>query len=340
MAWNNEFPHFENNKQVLDWILKQYSTFNQRIQEIQDHFDEVAQGMAEQVAELEQDFTEFTQTVNNNFSQLSHDMEIQVQREVAEIQRQINIISQNMAEYVDAHMSEWQQQAIEILFESDDRNFDTNSTITCEKNYGEVWDAIDNPDYQFKLSYNQGTTLDNILLTNIERFGAKTSSTGYIIMEGVRGDYTYTVRYSYSGTIACTTPELIHPTISNQYSAVALSVSDLDNDGNISGETGLILSKGTYLVTCEITVETPSDSNATNINFELISESNIDDLIKIRDTFADIHRTQYRSLTGLYKSNDTTTNNKLKCNIRIDSDTPTATNFNSLTVKMRSIKIN
>lgn len=339
MAWNNEFPHFENNKQVLDWILKQYSTFNQRIQEIQDHFDEVAQGMAEQVAELQGDFTEFTQTVNNNFSQLSHDMEVQVQREVAEIQRQINLLSQNMAEYVEAHMEDWQQQAIEILFESGDRNFDGNSTITCEEDYGEVWDAIDNPDYQFKLAYRQGTTIDDILLTNIERFGAKTSITGYIIMTGIRGDYTYTVKYMYNGTLSCMTPELIHPTISNEYIAAAFSASDLDSDGYITSESGLALSKGTYLVTCNVEVDTPNDSVGNHIQFSLESDTNITDLIKINDTFTDAHTMQYSNLTGLYKST-AITNNTLKCRTLINDDAPTALNFVGLTVKIRAIKIN
>lgn len=339
MAWNNEFPHFENNKQVLDWILKQYSTFNQRIQEIQDHFDEVAQGMSEQVAELQGDFTEFTQTVNNNFSHLSHEMEVQVEREVAEIQRQINLLSQNMAEYVEAHMEEWQQQAIEVLFESNDRNFDGNSTITCEKDYGEVWDAIDNPDYQFKLAYRQGTTVDDILLTNIERFGAKTSITGYIIMTGIRGDYTFTIKYMSNETLSCMTPELIHTTISNEYNAAALSASDLDSDGYITGESGLALSKGTYLVTCNVEVYTPTDGVGNYIQFSLDSNTNITDLIKVNNTFTDAHTAQYSNLIGLYKSTDST-NNTLKCRILIDNDVPNVTNFTSLIVKIRAIKIN
>lgn len=111
MAWNNEFPHFENNKQVLDWILKQYSTFNQRIQEIQDHFDEVAEGMAEQVAELEQDFTEFQTAINGQLDQFEDSIQGQLTEGLENIQSQINVISTNMATYINEHMEEWQAEA-------------------------------------------------------------------------------------------------------------------------------------------------------------------------------------------------------------------------------------
>ena len=111
MAYLNEFPHFENNKQVLDWILKQYSTFNQRIQEIQDHFDEVAQGMAEQVAELEQDFTEFQTAINGQLDQFEDDIQGQLTDGLNNIQSQINVISTNMATYINEHMEEWQAEA-------------------------------------------------------------------------------------------------------------------------------------------------------------------------------------------------------------------------------------
>lgn len=111
MAWNNEFPHFENNQQVLDWILRQYSTFNQRIQEIQDHFDEVAEGMAEQVAELEQDFTEFQTAINGQLDQFEDSIQGQLTEGLENIQSQINVISTNMATYISEHMAEWQAEA-------------------------------------------------------------------------------------------------------------------------------------------------------------------------------------------------------------------------------------
>lgn len=111
MAWNNEFPHFENNKQVLDWILKQYSTFNQRIQEIQDHFDEVAEGMAQEVAQLELDFTQFQSDINGQMDRFEDDIQGQLTEGLNNIQSQINTISTNMATYINEHMAEWQAEA-------------------------------------------------------------------------------------------------------------------------------------------------------------------------------------------------------------------------------------
>ena len=111
MAYLNEFPHMEANKLNLDWLLEQYSTFNKRIKEIQDHFDEVAAEMASEVNQLEQDFDDFKQTVNTNFSNLSHDIEVQVNAAIADIQRQIDAINNNMETYISEHMNEWQMDA-------------------------------------------------------------------------------------------------------------------------------------------------------------------------------------------------------------------------------------
>lgn len=111
MAYINEFPNWDSNKLNLDWILEQYSTFNQRIQEIQDHFDEVAQGMGELVAELEQDFTEFQTTVNGQLDQFEEDIQQQLTSGLTDIQQQVTFISSNMASYIAEHMNEWQAEA-------------------------------------------------------------------------------------------------------------------------------------------------------------------------------------------------------------------------------------
>lgn len=301
MAYNNEYPHFENNKQVLDWILKQYSTFNQRIQEIQDHFDEVAEGMAQEVAQLQQDFTEFTQTVNNNFSSLSHELRTQVQLEVAEIQRQINLVSQNMAEYIEAHMEEWQTEAIEVLFESNDRYFDNNSTITCSKTYAEVWDAIDNANYQFKLSYNEDDTVDNILLTNIKRFGEKTSNTGYIIMEGVADNYLYTVRYNHDGTLSCVKPKLISNIIKNtNYTQSGTLVVD-GNTATFDGDDGYQIGIGTYLVVAKININPTGSTLQAGV--EIIGDANT--TVKLKAIFDGVEPS-VATVSGIYVGNTAT----------------------------------
>ena len=111
MAYLNEFPHFEANQLNLDWILEQYSTFNKRIKEIQDHFDEAVATIQGEVEELNNDFEEFKETVNSNFDTLSEELEGQVNEAITDIQRQVNIINEHMETYVAEHMEEWQAEA-------------------------------------------------------------------------------------------------------------------------------------------------------------------------------------------------------------------------------------
>lgn len=129
MGYLNEFPHFESNKLNLDWILEQYSTFNQRIKEIQDHFDEVAEQMqqgidtfeesvnnslaqmTQDITDLQGDFDTFVETVNQNFSDLTDDIRGDVDEAITDIQNQITAITNNMVTYISNHMEEWQAEA-------------------------------------------------------------------------------------------------------------------------------------------------------------------------------------------------------------------------------------
>lgn len=111
MAYINEFPNWDSNKLNLDWILEQYSTFNQRIQEIEDHFDEVAEAMGQEVEQLESDFNDFKTLVNNNMDAFELSIQRQLNQGLSNIQSQINTISSDMATYISEHMSEWQAEA-------------------------------------------------------------------------------------------------------------------------------------------------------------------------------------------------------------------------------------
>ena len=111
MAYINEFPNWDSNKLNLDWILEQYSTFNQRIQEIQDHFDEVAEAMGQEVDQLESDFNDFKTLVANNMDAFELSIQRQLNQGLSNIQSQINTISSDMAAYISEHMSEWQAEA-------------------------------------------------------------------------------------------------------------------------------------------------------------------------------------------------------------------------------------
>jgi hypothetical protein len=101
MGYLNEFPHVESNKLNLDWLLEQYRTFNDRIAEIQAHFDEVAEEMRQENAQYKADmlaaFNSFKDDVNE---------------QVASISNAIEQVSDNVTEFVGEHMDEWQLDAM------------------------------------------------------------------------------------------------------------------------------------------------------------------------------------------------------------------------------------
>ena len=101
MAYQNEFSHVDNSELNLDWLLDQYATFNDRIAEIQAHFDEVAEQMrTENLAYknlMEQAFNSFKREVNSK---------------VASINIAIEQVSNNVAGFVEDHMNEWQLEAM------------------------------------------------------------------------------------------------------------------------------------------------------------------------------------------------------------------------------------
>lgn len=122
MGYLNEFPHFEANTLNLDWLLEQYSTFNKRLQELHDHFDEAVATMEQDIAQfktyvngeltsIRNDFNEFTELVNSNFETLSTELTEVINEAHDDIENQITEITNNMVEYVSDHMDEWQAEA-------------------------------------------------------------------------------------------------------------------------------------------------------------------------------------------------------------------------------------
>ena len=301
MAYLNEFPHMEANKLNLDWLLEQYSTFNTRIKEIQDHFDEVASEFASDVKHLEHDFDEFKQTVNTNFSNLSHDIEVQVNAAIADIQRQIDTISNNMAAYIETHMEEWQTEAINILFNSSDRNYDTNSTITCDKTFSEVYDAIENANYKFKLAYTYTGSpemIEYIDLTNIQRFGDGEGITDYIIFEGVKDSHLYTVKYDVDGTLACVNPTLIsNQLVSGTYLRNGtLDVDSGNNTASFDGDTGFTIGKGTFLVVAQVVLY--SSTNTLEAGIQINAGTDCTAVMKAIGTT--LSEGQTMTISGIY----------------------------------------
>lgn len=103
MAYQNEFSHVDNSELNLDWLLNQYATFNDRIAEIQAHFDEVA-------AEMAQSNTDFKNEINQAFNEFK----TEVERESYNVERTIETITNNMTEYVGEHITEWQIQSSRV----------------------------------------------------------------------------------------------------------------------------------------------------------------------------------------------------------------------------------
>lgn len=167
MGYNSEFPHVEANKLNLDWLLAQYSTFNKRIKEILNHFDESVEAMERdiaaykedttnqinsfkeeingEIADLHSDFNEFTTTINNNFNELSEEittqistltttLEDEIDESVTYINNRLDYITNNMVEYVGVHMSEWQIEASSVKFTVDNN---TVGSATCNKTWAE-----------------------------------------------------------------------------------------------------------------------------------------------------------------------------------------------------------
>lgn len=166
MGYLNEFPHFESNKLNLDWILEQYATFNKRIQEIQDHFDEVAEGMEQEVQQLSSDFDEFKNEVNGSLDEFEESIQGQLTEGLENIESQIEVISTNMATYVEQHMSEWQAEA--TYTDSQKRiNFNTSANPLLNQNKSVYGFLIGNTIHETKLRppYNY-ISETNLTITN------------------------------------------------------------------------------------------------------------------------------------------------------------------------------
>lgn len=101
MAYLNEFPNWESNGRNLDWLLEQYSTFNERLQQIVDEFHESVQQMETDISNLESEYQRKLDT-----------FEGRVLNEINTISNAIDQVSQNVSDYVSEHMNEWQLDAM------------------------------------------------------------------------------------------------------------------------------------------------------------------------------------------------------------------------------------
>lgn len=100
MAYLSEFPNWESNGRNLDWLLEQYSTFNERLQQIVDEFHESVQQMESDISNLELEYQRKLDT-----------FEGRVLNEINTISNAIEQVSTHVVEYVSEHMTEWQIQS-------------------------------------------------------------------------------------------------------------------------------------------------------------------------------------------------------------------------------------
>lgn len=115
MAYLNEFPHFESNKLNLDWLLEQYSTFNDRIAEIQQSFEDAVEQFENDLQSFETDvntaISNFETNVNNIISEFQTSTNDEISEFESTVTNEINSLTTNMITYVSEHMDEWQAAA-------------------------------------------------------------------------------------------------------------------------------------------------------------------------------------------------------------------------------------
>ena len=169
MAYLNEFPHVEGNALNLDWILEQYSTFDQRLQEIVDEFHQAVSDMENQINELESDYSRRLENFEGRILTTIDSFETEIRNEVASI-------SSNIAGYVAEHMDEWQLDA--MVGENNDviiGDYDPEEPITSGGNVNEL--IINNKKYVINeigyIGYWLGLTLD---LENLDLLAGSTAT--------------------------------------------------------------------------------------------------------------------------------------------------------------------
>lgn len=112
MAYLNEYPHVEPNKLNLDWLLEQYSTFNKRIAEILQHFDETVEQIRADFQTAVDTFENQLATFENDINGQFNEFKTEVRNDITTIENAIEQVSDNVSEYVNEHMEEWQLEAM------------------------------------------------------------------------------------------------------------------------------------------------------------------------------------------------------------------------------------
>ena len=341
MGFLNEFPHFESNKLNLDWLLQQYSTFNDRLKEITDAFDAAVNQFEKDLEDYETSINDAVASFENTVNGIIRDFKTETNGEIATfeatVQREIEQLTTNMIAYVGEHMSEWQAENIYKAFVINNNNWTTASAedITAPDTFANVRALVGNPNYKFVLEYAvEGVMTHLCELTCIEE------SSSLIVFVG--NFYNYQVRITYNDSNVVNLYE-VQPTTfltKNTYTAGAAVYTDFDNDGVLNNDNGYTLPKGTWLIVGNMDLLAATDYVGT-FDFALSIESNITEVVPIK-IVGNIPGSGYESkkmnFCGIYSS--TGTNNiKLRCKLLMGSDAPSQISFGALNIKMEFIKV-
>lgn len=128
MAYLNEFPSLKPNELNLNWLLEQYATFNERIQQILNHFDETVAEIRQDLATFENDintqFGEFKTEVRNDIATLEDNVtneintfEETVNGEVDTIRDVIEIVNENTEQYINENIQSFLWNVVTVTLE-------------------------------------------------------------------------------------------------------------------------------------------------------------------------------------------------------------------------------
>lgn len=152
MAYLNEFPHVEGSTLNLDWILEQYSTFNERLQQIVDEFHTSVQTMESDIAELE-----------NTYSRKLDNFETRILNEIQEMSDKVDSINSNIGGYVNTYLTEniteilQTNPVLEVKFEKIGY-IDTNETCTLELEEDKIYEIMT---IDYALNMHKGVAVNN-----------------------------------------------------------------------------------------------------------------------------------------------------------------------------------
>ena len=209
MAFNNEFPHIEANKLNLNWLLKQYATFNDRLQELHDHFDETVETMQNSQAAFEQAITNLFNTFKN-----------ETNAKVDEIADAVDQINQQTDEYVYNYLSENITEILETnpVLETKYTRVGTiaaNSSITINLEQNKIYDIM---------CLNYAFDLVKILASNNTAQIVQAPIKKATVVEGVLASETSVP--DVGPVVASVTPLFTDPVMLYYDSYIAISVAN------------------------------------------------------------------------------------------------------------------